>query len=473
MLTAACVALSGFGGIRALTHDNYSAYAECWQINRHKENLAIVTNGGAKVVFIGDSITHNWEGPGGAQLKKYFSEGDRKMLNLGTGGDRTEHLLWRLNEGGELDGYEAKIIFLMIGTNNAGHFSIADEPPSDTVFGIRAIVDTIRAKQPKATLVLHPIFPRGLTKDDPLRVRNEIVNKQIMNFADGQKILWCDFNDQFLTLDGELSTEIFPDLLHPNGLGYEIWYSAIKPYVDAALSDGKIPMPPSRYAQFQHKEARRFSQPLATWPDPCGGGRLLRNRNEIMDAKGAIDLVMLGDSITHNWEGPGKDSLAELRKTYTVLNAGYSGNRTEHLLWRVKFGGELDGYKAKVVMLMIGTNNTWHRFDKAADTAAGIKEILAVIAEKQPQAKVLLMPIFPFGANDKDAKRLRNEEVNKLIKPLADGKRVVWFDINAKFLDEKGDNVKWMPDHCHPNAAGYKEVWLPALRPYLKEICGK
>ena len=124
-------------------------------------------------------------------------------------------------------------------------------------------------------------------------------------------------------------------------------------------------------------------------------------------------------------------------------------------------------------MLMIGTNNTWHRSDKPEDTAEGIRRILALIAKKQPQAKVLLLPIFPFGNSFSDPKRAVNDKVNAIIKGFADGKKVVWVDFTAKFLDEKGDNTKWMPDNCHPNAAGYREIWMPGVLPYFKEACGK
>ena len=53
------------------------------------------------------------------------------------------------------------------------------------------------------------------------------------------------------------------------------------------------------------------------------------------------------------------------------------------------------------------------------------------------------------------------------------GAKVVWVDFNSKFLDEKGDNIALMPDHCHPNAQGYAEVWLPSVLPYFKKVCGK
>ncbi len=473
-------AFASFGEIRALKHDMYGGNADAWQVRRHNEKMNVVTNGGAKVVFIGDSITHFWESNGKVQLEKYFGTGDRKMLDLGISADRTEHVLWRLNEGGELDGYEAKCILLMIGTNNSGHFPFAKEPPADTILGIREILRTIRAKQPKATVVLTAIFPRGRDTGDSYRMRNEAVNKEIKKFADGQHVFWCDFNEQFLTPEGFLTPELFPDRLHPNAAGYEIWAAAVKPYVDYALSEGRLPLPANRYAPFVRKEHVRIDGPATTYPvsriraEGYGAAdwwldRLLRNRNEIADSDGTFDLVFFGDSITHNWENPGKECLAELRKTYSVLNIGYSGDRTEHLLWRGR-NGELDGYKAKCVMLMIGTNNGG---DRAPDVAAGIKEILKLIAEKQPQAKTLLLPIFPRGAAADDKKRVKNEEVNALVKSYADGEKVIWVDFNAKFLDAKGDTEWIMPDRLHPNAAGYREIWLPAVLPHFKAICGK
>ena len=482
LFIAALSAATSFGAIRAVTPTAWNGDPNCWQMKRHHEKLAVVTNGGAKVVFIGVSITHFWETNGKAQLAKYFSEGDLKMLDLGTSADRTEHVLWRLTEGKELDGYEAKIIFLMIGTNNSGHFKFSEEPPSDTILGIREILKTIRAKQPTAKIVLTAIFPRGANRDDSCRKRNNVVNKEIAKLADGKNIFWLDFTDQLQTVDGRLSREVFPDFLHPGPYGYEVWASAVLPYAQAALQ-GR-PLPPNRWPAFVCADAKqRLDSPLATWPASRirseGYGaedwwldRLLEKRNEIVDAKGEIDLVFFGDSITHNWEKQGAESLAELKKTYSVLDIGYSGDKTENLLWRGE-NGELDGYMAKCIMLMIGTNNTWHRKDKPAEIADGVKKILGLIAKKQPQAKVLLLPIFPFGDKPDHPNRVNNEKVNELIRGYADGQKVIWVDFNSKFLDEKGDNVKWMPDHCHPNEAGYREIWLPAVLPYFKEIVGK
>ena len=179
------------------------------------------------------------------------------------------------------------------------------------------------------------------------------------------------------------------------------------------------------------------------------------------------EMVMVGDSITHFWEFDDRSfgygvyrRLCEGRK---VLNLGYGGDRTEHVLWRLE-NGELEGYRAKTVMLMIGTNNR----TPAAETAEGIKKIIGLIRAKQPQAKILLSPIFPRGKAD-DKHRARNEEVNGIIKGFADGESVVWLDFNGEFLNADGSIRKgmMMDDLLHPVRGGY-EVWLKALENCLR-----
>ena len=476
---ATIAAGTAFGAIRAVTPTAWNGKPDCWQQKRHAEKMAEVAKGGAKVVFIGDSITHFWESKGKEQKKKYFSEGDWKMLDLGTSGDRTEHVLWRLDNG-ELDGYEAKCVLLMIGTNNSGHFrNFADETPMDTILGIRDILKKIRAKQPKAKVVLTAIFPRGANENDPYRLRNDAVNREIRRYCDGKDVFWCDFSDRFLDKNGDTKW-VMPDRLHPGAQGYEIWYEEVKPYIEYALSDGKKPLPKNRFSKVKTSfEKATESLPATVAPATRLGAkhrrgdwwadRMLQKRNQIVASKGEIDLVFFGDSITHNWEGAGKAKLAELSKTYSILDIGYGGDQTQHLVWR-GLNGELDGYKAKCIMLMIGTNNA--RSYKPEDVAKGIRRILDVIAEKQPQAKVLLLPIFMRGEGPGNKLRCNNEAVNAIIKGYADGDKVIWVDFNAKWLDKNGD-TKWiMPDRLHPNAAGYT-IWTDAVLPHFKAICGK
>lgn len=470
---------TAFGAMRAVTPTAWNGDPNCWQQKRHAEKMRAVSNGGAKVVFIGDSITHFWESKGKEQSKKYFSEGDMKMLNLGTSGDRTEHVLWRIDNG-ELDGYEAKCVLLMIGTNNSGHFRrFSDEPPADTILGISEILKRIRAKQPKAVVVLTAIFPRGAGETDSFRLRNDAVNAQIRKFCDGKKVFWCDFSDRFLDKNGDIRW-VMPDRLHPGAQGYDIWYEEVKPYIDYALSDGRLPCPKNRYSKVKtYFDKIRERTPATVFPATRIAGansgrhsdwwlnRLSQKRSQIVASKGEIDLVFFGDSITHNWERPGKRWLDKLSKTYSILDIGYGGDRTQHLVWRGE-NGELDGYKAKCVMLMIGTNNR----EPVEDIAKGVKRVLDVIARKQPQAKTLLLPIFPRGEGAGNARRVANEKVNAIIKGYADGDKVIWCDFNAKFLDEKGD-TKWiMGDRLHPGAAGYG-IWTEAVLPHFRKICGK
>ena len=216
-----------------------------WQAKRHAQKMGLVAKGGAPIVFIGDSITHNWERDtkGRKQWNKYFAKGRCKAINLGYSADRTEHVLWRL-QNGELDGYTAKCVLLMIGTNNTGHNPIEKEPPEDTVAGIKNILDLIRQKQPGAIIVLSAIFPRGEFADDPNRLRNDEVNRRIRKFTDGRKIFWCDMSDRFLKADGTLPKAVFPDFLHPVAPGYEIWHECVQPYIDYALSGCKGNPPP-------------------------------------------------------------------------------------------------------------------------------------------------------------------------------------------------------------------------------------
>ena len=132
--------------------------------------------------------------------------------------------------------------------------------------------------------------------------------------------------------------------------------------------------------------------------------------------------------------------------------------------------GELEGYKAKLFTLMIGTNN---KGGKPADIASGVKRIIGIIREKHPESKIALMPIFPRGAKPDDARRVANEKVNEIIRGYADGKTVILLDFGEKFLEPDGTLTKRvMNDLLHPNAAGY-QIWWEAMHPLFREICGK
>lgn len=213
-----------------------------------------------------------------------------------------------------------------------------------------------------------------------------------------------------------------------------------------------------------------------TWWDPEQDWwikRMAEKRAHVAGSGGAIDLVFLGDSITHNWEGagvvgPDYNVQKELFKGYSILNLGYGGDTTANVLWRVR-NGELDDFRAKLVMLMIGTNNS----GTGEEVAGGVKQVLEAIREKQAQAKILLLPIFPRGATPDDPMRRRNDAANTILRTYADGDHVLWCDFNAKFTDAKGVLSRdMMPDLLHPGLDGYK-IWRDAVLPYFETACRK
>lgn len=192
---------------------------------------------------------------------------------------------------------------------------------------------------------------------------------------------------------------------------------------------------------------------------------------QIKAAHGDFDFVLIGDSITDGWPRKGADSYARF-SPWKPLDLGVSGETTEEVLWRL-LNGELDGIHPKVVMIMIGTNNTGHYGDEKPEwVAAGIRKIIETVRAKQPQAKILLLAIFPRGATPADAFRQRNDQVNAMLPPLADGKSVFFMDIGSKFLDPQGNLSKEiMPDLLHPNDQGYR-IWIEAVGPKLEELMG-
>ena len=205
--------------------------------------------------------------------------------------------------------------------------------------------------------------------------------------------------------------------------------------------------------------------------------RFLSRRREIDSFRGkTVDVVMLGDSIMHFWEWKNASSWAKFTKGRTVLNLGYGGDKTQNVLWRIDHG-ELDGYTARCVVVMIGTNNNSVNDSDPEAVAAGIWKIVEEVRRHQPCAKVILHPIFPRGHSAESEKhaaaRSRNCRTNARLKQLADScNAVVWVDFNDKLVDESG----WVPktlmrDEIHPTSAGY-EIWMRALAPHLATYAG-
>jgi lysophospholipase L1-like esterase len=176
------------------------------------------------LIFEGDSITDAWQGTGREVWAQHYAK--LGAFDFGIGGDRTQHVLWRLAQG-QAEGTHPKLIALLIGTNNLG--ANTDSQIAD---GVKEIINTYQTRCPNAVILLQGIFPREEKPTHPWRARIKAINEMISKFADGKKVVYLDFSDKFLNPDGTMSPEIMPDFLHPSAKGYKIWADAIQPVID-------------------------------------------------------------------------------------------------------------------------------------------------------------------------------------------------------------------------------------------------
>lgn len=191
--------------------------------------------------------------------------------------------------------------------------------------------------------------------------------------------------------------------------------------------------------------------------------------------KGGIEVAFIGDSITQGWEGQ-KDVWTKSFGAYKPGNYGIGGDQTGHVLWRLTEGKELEGLKLKAAVIMIGTNNTGGH--SAEQIAGGIEAIVKELRKQQPEAKILLLGVFPrAGGIPKTEKVAPKEklnrkigEINAIISKLDDGKDVFYKDIGGKFLDSEGGLPReLMPDLLHLSKKGY-QVWADAIKEDLEKL---
>ena len=211
-----------------------------WALDRHNHLNSVVQErkGKIDVAFIGDSITQGWEGAGvkawDAILKPF------RPINLGIGGDRTEHLLWRFDNG-NLDGINPRIAVIMIGTNNFGY---RQDSAEEVYEGVVAVVDRILIKKPQIQVLLLDIFPRGEAFN---QMRGEIlqVNQALRKTYDTvESVCFFPIGHLFLEDDGTISKSVMPDQLHLSETGYQIWADAVAPQIVKMLGIDKPTLMP-------------------------------------------------------------------------------------------------------------------------------------------------------------------------------------------------------------------------------------
>lgn len=194
-------------------------------------NEKVQENQGAiDLLFIGDSITQAWESAGSEVWNEFY--GNRKALNIGISADRTQHVLWRL-ENGNIDGIDPELTVLMIGTNNSG---AERNTPPEILAGVKAVVEKIRSSLPGTNILLLGIFPRGTEFNDQRGVITQ-VNQALSKMDGRENIHFLDIGHAFLEPDGSISEEIMPDALHLSPAGYRIWAESIEPFISKHLDE--------------------------------------------------------------------------------------------------------------------------------------------------------------------------------------------------------------------------------------------
>ena len=440
-LLSVCVALvSSF----ALAQ-NPATTLESRDLPRYQEQKQRMEQGDVDLLWVGDSITHFWEGTGKEVWNKFY--GDRKAMNFAISGDRTGHVLWRMANS-PMDKISPKMTVVMIGTNNIGHKKQNSDQmhstPEETVEGIQAIVDQLKSYYPETKILLLEVFPRDEKPDGKYRQAVNSINEGLRKiYADGavENVQLYSINDLLLTKDGVLTKEIMPDSLHPSAAGYEIWANAIEPMIAEALGDSPVDVNPAPVDADWWRD--RFNQ-----------------KNEILKG-GDVDILMVGDSITHGWEGAGAEQWQKYYGDKKAINLGIGGDQTQHVLWRLE-NYDFSKVNPKAAVLLIGVNNTWGNDRAPKDIALGQRKIVEKLRATFPNMKIFVLRIFP--CTNREGEQEQIDSINALTPYyMRDLPNVEVLDIGKVFLNKDGVLTKdVMPDLLHPNGIGY-ESWGAAL----------
>ena len=447
---------------------------EAWWARRHADIVErIQANPNAGLLLLGDSITQNYEKsrPPDENFQPIWQRfyASRSALNAGFSGDRTEHVLWRLDHG-EVDGIQPRAVVLLIGTNNTA----AGQTAAQTELGIDAVVDTLRRKLPQASIVLVGILPSEISEKKTAADR--AINQYLARrYESDAKVAYLDIGPAFFK-DGKLDDSIFYDprlprpgkALHPDTAGQLMMAEAIEPALSRLLQDG----------------GRQYLASLgdvntAVIPTPrleMDSYDWYERHKEVLAAGARMDprVVLIGDSITHFWGGPPKAQRISGPRAWEqafggipTLNLGFGWDRTQNVLWRLAHG-EFDGLHPRTVVLNIGTNNLTGTGNARANTPAeivqGILSIVDTVHARSPESRILVMGVFPRGFSPSAPMRASIREVNRLAAEALAGKpQTTFLDIGARFLEPDGTLPKaLMNDGTHPTEEGYG-IWAKAL----------
>jgi len=518
---------------------------DAW-LKLHETHVKTVqaNQGPVDVLLVGDSITIQW----GTSWSKHFP--DRKAVNIGIGGDKTQNVLWRLDHGG-VDGLKPRAIVLMIGNNNM--FFTPETGVAAAAQGVKACLANLREKFPEALIVVAKILPCHAPKvrfyEDILLTNAEI---EKLNLGADPKVKVLDLTKDFLNEDGNIKLDLFTsDKIHLSLAGYEVYAARLKPLLDPTLggkglgsavvipkketatkpgsapatnpakpagptaktadgksllypyapyNDGKLdpqltgwPLTEAEIAwankdEYTRKPGHEIKKHLPEmWFVTPTAGRwrgkdatygnvwLAHHAKNIANVKaaGAIDIALIGDSITQGWGGgfDGTPFNAAWQKYFSglkAMNLGIGGDRMEHVLWRLDHGA-LDGASPKVIVLKIGVNNAPLIQGNGVPVSAaahGIRLCVENLRLRCPQSQIIVVKILPAFDPSKEV-GAKVCEVNAALDTLkldADP-QVHVIDVAADFThaDGKLKSELYSDKYLHLNLAGY-EVFAAKLK---------
>ncbi|MCG6189410.1 GDSL-type esterase/lipase family protein [Maribellus maritimus] len=453
---------------------------EGYSSKRHAEKIKLVQNHKYDLLFVGNSITNNFEKPGfQAVWKKYFAS--RNAVNLGFSGYRTENIIWNI-QNGEMEGQSPKVIILEIGTNNIDEKNYPTRHTAGQLAGgMKKIVEIFREKCPESKIILLRCFPGAYGGPNPTSHRRilERASDIVSRWADNKHIFYCDVNHVFLNMDGSINHDMLGDWLHPTPAGAEAWAQAMEPLLLELMEDK---------SRDDKKPANTAIIPTTKLEEDCYDWWV--RHDDVLRVKDTLnpDIVLIGNSITHFWGGQnpplkntdgsprkanGPDAWQETFGNHRVLNLGYGWDRTQNVLWRLDHG-ELDALDPKLVVIHIGTNNTSEtenaRMNTPEEIVEGIKAVCLRVRSKVPRAKIVLMKIMPREEMPDNPRRILINKINKVLEAYAKENDITLLDISSEMLPTDGVLTKeFTIDFCHPNDAGYK-IWGNALQPFIRGI---
>lgn len=428
-----------------------------------------------KVACVGNSITF---GAGmdnrdrmsyPAQLQTWLGP-NYDVRNFGVSGatllKNGDYPYWKRPEYQSALDFNPDIVIIKLGTNDSKpqNWKHADEFFGDYT----SLINTFKALSSKPRILLALPVPVFVPEKWGIRdsvVRDQIIPK-IKQVAKATKSQYIDLYTPLLD-----AKSAFPDDVHPNPIGasmmaeeiYRALFHRDKMHGSGYLNTAVLPS-----AGFECRgEAAGWGKGKDWWSQ-------FEDINQIGKRR-TVDLVLLGNSITQGWGGEGRsvwsavpDLWDSLFKPLNAANFGISGDRTQHIIWRVE-NGNFNQARPKVVVLEIGVNN--FPYHTASEIVAGIKAITRSIRKVVPESSILLLGPLPTGLSKNDPARKKYLEVHKLIREMHNGSTINYLPLDKFFVNSDGSLISTLftPDGIHLTAEGYRK-WAEAMMPEIRKM---